>query len=67
MILASCAHCGEIWSVKTTRNPDVLEGVCQDCQSESDAEKPLQFYWLPVSEENVVSRLPELPPDYLVS
>jgi hypothetical protein len=65
MILASCAHCGEFWTVKTSNNPDVLQGVCGDCQRDSVAEKPLDFYWLPVPDSSNTTSIPELPPEWL--
>jgi hypothetical protein len=43
MIIAYCERCGGVWNVRRDRNPMLMEGVCLECQDESDTEKPLAF------------------------
>ena len=40
---AECERCAGKWLIETNVEPDLLEGVCQDRQNESDTEKPLTF------------------------
>jgi hypothetical protein len=47
-------HYEEAVILYSGRDPDLFEGVCRDCQAESDAEKPLTF-----------KIAPELPEDFL--
>ena len=57
MIIARCESCEGVWhlpAIYSDRDPDIFEGVCRDCQAESDAEKPLTF-----------EIAPELPEDFL--
>jgi hypothetical protein len=43
MIIAECERCGGIWKVTTPDDPEVLEGVCKDCNGDTDVERPLTF------------------------
>jgi hypothetical protein len=42
-VIAECERCGGYWTLDSASAPDVLEGACQDCQRDSDSEKPLTF------------------------
>ena len=47
-IVAECERCGEKWRVPTAGqvDPNLLEGVCMECQADSDVERPLTFrFW----------------------
>jgi hypothetical protein len=48
-IVATCEHCAGYWLVAEDSvapyDPDVLEGVCMDCQEDSEVERPLAFRW----------------------
>ena len=41
--VAECERCADEWLIETNVEPDLLEGVCQDCQNDSDTEKSLTF------------------------
>lgn len=48
MIIAECERCGGKWQISACENvdPDLLEGICGDCQEESEVtERPLTFRW----------------------
>lgn len=56
MIVAECERCGGRWRVPATENvdPEMLEGVCKDCQAESDlVERPLTFRYGGVSDRDI--------------
>jgi hypothetical protein len=51
-IIAECEHCAGRWRVTgpwAERPPEHLEGICGDCQSDSDTEKPLTFRRIPIT------------------
>ena len=43
MIIAYCENCAGVWRVRKNLNPMLMEGICMECQDDSDAEKPLAF------------------------
>jgi hypothetical protein len=43
LVVAICEHCGGQSLIETAVPPELLEGICQDCQADSDSEKPLTF------------------------
>lgn len=59
-VTAVCLNCAGRWHVAGARDPAVLEGVCKDCQSDSDVEKPLLFVF-----SLDASALPKLPKEWL--
>ena len=63
VVVAKCERCGGQWSVvHTNLSPKLLEGICMDCQEDSDAEKPLTFALAP---SDYATGLPELPKEWL--
>ena len=42
--IAHCESCDGYWWVVDTHPYYALEGVCQECQADSDTEKPLSFH-----------------------
>jgi hypothetical protein len=47
-IVAECERCAGKWRVPTAGqvDPKLLEGVCMECQADSDVERPLTFrFW----------------------
>lgn len=68
-IVAECERCAGIWSVPADagNDPDLLEGVCMDCQADSEVERPLTFrHW--GTDRDIEYCLPEetLPEDWLL-
>jgi len=45
VIIARCEYCQGIWQVTTDLDlpAALMEGVCKECQAESDVERPLTF------------------------
>jgi len=41
--VAECERCAGKWLMETDVEPDLLEGICWNCQSDSDTEKLLTF------------------------
>ena len=41
--VAECKRRARKWLIETNVEPDLLEGVCHDCQNDSHTEKPLTF------------------------
>jgi|KBSMisStaDraftv2_1062788.scaffolds.fasta_scaffold123354_2 hypothetical protein len=64
-IVAHCERCEGRWLVPGDRNPDTLEGVCGECQPDSDVERPLTFSRELLSPV-FVAGMTELPNDWLV-
>lgn len=42
-VIAECERCGNSWLIKTDVAVGLLEGICVECQADSDVEKPLTF------------------------
>ena len=58
MIIAFCDRCHGLWNVPDETQPNLLQGVCLECQAESDVERPLTFGVL-LAEDLGLEDLPE--------
>jgi hypothetical protein len=59
MIIAYCERCTGVWRVRRNADPMLLEGICMNCQEESEvAERPLAFGLL-FGDVEVPEELPE--------
>ena len=56
-IVATCDYCEMSWSRVTSIPPEHLQGVCMDCQADSDTEKPLTFR-LGTKDDQIILALP---------
>jgi hypothetical protein len=43
LVVAECERCGGKWLIEAGVEPGLLQGMCNDCQNESDVERPLTF------------------------
>jgi hypothetical protein len=57
--VAHCERCDERWLVPTGMAPELLEGVCPDCNGDTDVERPLTFR--EAAADDLLLNWPELP------
>lgn len=43
IIIAHCERCDGEWMLRHRSPPERLQGICMECQADSDTEKPLDF------------------------
>jgi hypothetical protein len=67
LAVAECDSCGGHWIVPLPlsgpQDPELLEGVCEDCQKDRDVEKPLTFRKYMLTDP--ILGWPELPAGWL--
>jgi hypothetical protein len=62
-VVAECERCGGKWLVGRKHDPDTLQGVCGDCNGDTDVERPLTFHYA----GQVALGYPDLPKKWVAS
>jgi hypothetical protein len=61
LLIAKCERCGGEWRAIGIPDIDVANGICGDCQADSDVERPLTFDY---ASRGYAMGLPDLPEDW---